>query len=298
MQKLIDPHVHFISLEHGHYQWLKDEGSPFWKDKYKLQKDVSMSDFRVSNSFELHGVVHIEAGFDNEHPEKEIQHFCNDDKITRNYVSAHYIGVCDLLLNPQEFEKALDKLCGFNGLVGVRHILDDSVNEILDGEHARSNLRTLANRKLHFELQADFNNSAHSTNIVDIFASIPALKFAINHAGFYPLSEQQKLDEFLVNIQQLASLPNCVIKCSGFEMSKRDYIQRDVERCLQDIHKLFGEDRVMLASNYPLTKLANRFCVDYADYWDKMNQIVGNLGLNADKLLFQNAKSFYRFFDD
>ena len=68
----IDPHVHLFALQEGDYHWLKPNNPPFWPDKDVIAKSTYEHHLRRASKGKLTGFVHIEAGFDNERPWREI----------------------------------------------------------------------------------------------------------------------------------------------------------------------------------------------------------------------------------
>ena len=70
--KIIDPHLHLFDLSQGEYSWLKPECPPFWPDKSLVAKNFSEHDLRLNESLKLTGFVHIDAGFNNQQPRREI----------------------------------------------------------------------------------------------------------------------------------------------------------------------------------------------------------------------------------
>ena len=70
--KIIDPHLHLFALELGHYHWLKAENPPFWPDKQHIYKSFDETDLMLTAPYSLAGFIHIEAGFDNEQPWREL----------------------------------------------------------------------------------------------------------------------------------------------------------------------------------------------------------------------------------
>ena len=84
--KIIDPHVHLFDIAQGDYHWLKPDNSPFWSDKALINKTCVEGDlafifetdlksepvFSSELELVLASFVHIEAGFDNKRPWREL----------------------------------------------------------------------------------------------------------------------------------------------------------------------------------------------------------------------------------
>ena len=69
---IIDPHVHFFNLLDGQYTWLQGSNPPAWPNLEKIKRPISAQQLANSTDFKLKGLVHIEAGFDNSAPIKEL----------------------------------------------------------------------------------------------------------------------------------------------------------------------------------------------------------------------------------
>ena len=99
--QIIDPHVHLFDLAKGQYLWLKPENEPFWPDKAVINKNFSASDLSLSAPLSLYGFVHIEAGFDNLEPWREIawlEQNCQDN--------FRAVAMLDITLSPAMFNEA------------------------------------------------------------------------------------------------------------------------------------------------------------------------------------------------
>ena len=95
-------------------------------------------DLHLSSPFELAGFVHIEAGFDNSKPWREIawlERTCS--------LPFRSIAGINLLLPSNDFQQTLDKLCQYKSVVGVRDILDENAFDYLSNPLVRKNLALL-----------------------------------------------------------------------------------------------------------------------------------------------------------
>lgn len=283
--KIIDPHVHFFDLEKGDYAWLKPENPPFWPDKAKIHQNFSPSDLRLSKNLSLSGFVHIEAGFDNENPWQEIQWL--EKQATRNPAfSFKSIACINLLQSPQSFLATLTRLKQFKSVVGARHILDNAA-QIQTEKNVILNFKQLADFGLLFEAQFDVSDTEQALIWLHLAKSFPTLRMVLNHAGFPPREQSQKWKN---NIHALSAIPSLWVKASGWEMSDRHYPNHAILKQVKCLLEAFGEQRVMLASNFPLTL----FRRPYACLWDEY--LAMTLPKETlEKLCYQNAKKCYQF---
>jgi len=284
--KIIDPHIHLFDLIQGEYHWLKKENPPFWPDKNIISQNFNEQDLLLKNDLELAGFVHIEAGFDNEKPWREIQWL--EESCNILFKSIAYI---DITLTDKLFIKELAQLKEFNSLIGCRYILDEHAPQLLSSNTVQGNLALLANEKLLFEVQMLLEDTKSIDALVVLLTTSPTLKIVLNHSGS-PTPEN--INQWQLGIQTLSQFSQCVIKCSGWEMTNRDYNSHWQQQIIKICIDNFGYQRVMLASNFPLC-LFNKN--SYQVYWQSLLALPIIEQLNETKksaLLYGNALHCYQ----
>jgi len=294
--KIIDPHIHLFDLLQGDYQWLKNENPPFWPDKSLINKNFSEIDLTLNKPLELAGFVHIEAGFDNKHPWREITWLEANCKLSFKSVAA-----IDLTLNQVEFTDQIEKLLNHHSVVGCRHILDEQAVELLSQQNVQINLALLAKKQLSFDLQMPLTDIKAVKLICEIIAKTPTLRVVIDHAGWPPYIKNIQLgnaqsyhktwQDWLSGLKAISQFQQCAIKCSGWEMIDREFNSDWQRAVIESCVSAFGDNRVMLASNFPLTL----FNQSYDNLWDSYKRL--GESLIRDKypaLTFANAAYWYR----
>ena len=285
--QIIDPHLHFFALEKGQYDWLQPQNPPFWADKHKLYRDVDEQCLLVEETHSLAGVVHIEAGFDNTRPWREIDYL-------EHHVTLPLKTVAGVDLLARNMSATLAKLTRRTSVVGVRYILDESACELLSSPQVQQNLALLAQQHLHFEVQMPVANTRAVALLGEIMART-GLRCIVNHAG-WPASDADSYHRWLDNMSQLATSSHCAVKVSGFEMLNRQRTcsEANMTRVLEALLHRFGNDRVMLASNFPVCLLS----VSYPQLWQRYMTLMGRLSLpvtTQQALLSENARHWYQF---
>jgi len=81
---------------------------------------------------------------------------------------------------------------------------------------------------------------------------------------------------------------NSAIKCSGWEMLSRDYQFEYQRKVVSACAEVFGVDRVMLASNFPLCL----FSKNYDEFWQTSIDIDEK---QKQAFVYDNARSWYQF---
>lgn len=279
--KFIDPHLHFIALDDGNYHWLKPQNPPFWSDKAEIANACAESDLRLFGDLQLAGYVHIEAGFDNERPWREIDWLEVHCRLPMRSVAA-----CDLLSS--EFEAVIHALIQRQSVAGVRHILDDEAFTVLQSAKTRRALDMLTAANLSFDAQLYGEDSAAIHVLVEHCKKLPALSVIVNHAGFPPAAAID-YQTWKANMTALAACPNVAIKPSGWEMTNRYWRPESAKIIIDDLINLFGTQRVMLASNFPLSN----WRYSYSDYWDVVSALLPAEAVSA--CCYDNAWQWYRF---
>lgn len=286
MMKIIDPHLHLFDLEQGDYQWLEADSPPFWADKKIIKHSFTEKDLQLSSPFELTGFVHIEAGFDNRNPWREIawlERTCS--------LPFRSIAGINLLLSSNDFQQTLDKLCQYKSVVGVRDILDENAFEYLSNPLVLNNLALLAQKQFIFECQMHLSDVAATAQLIKVVDELPSLKLVINHAGCPPENvNSDRWKDWQQSLQSLSHFENISIKCSGFEMVNRDYSttwqQIVIKQCLSN----FGLNNTMLASNFPLCL----FKSSYQRSWLAHNENKLFSEESIELLCYKNAQRLYQ----
>jgi L-fuconolactonase len=286
MMKIIDPHLHLFNLEQGDYQWLKADNPPFWPDKKTIEQNFTEKDLQLSPSFELAGFVHIEAGFDNLQPWREIAWLENACSLPFRSIAS-----INLLLPSNEFQQKLDKLCQYKSVVGVRDILDENAFEYLSTPVVQNNLAILAKQQLIFECQMPLTDVVATAQLVKVLNERPTLKLIINHAGFPPEKvNSETWKDWQKCLQSLSYFENISIKCSGFEMINRDYSPAWQQLVINQCLKTFGLNKTMIASNFPLCL----FKANYQKTWLAHNENKQLSEAALELLCFKNAQRIYK----
>ena len=287
--KIIDPHLHLFDLELGYYHWLQAENPPFWPDKQRINKSFYGSDLTLTEPLSLSGFIHIEAGFDNEQPWRElaaIEKSCNKP--------FRAIANIDLTLSNQQLHSVIDKLAEYPSFVGVRHLLDDQALVILKNKQVLDNIKTLNKNSLVFEVQLSLIEHAPVNALCDVISNNPKIHFIINHAGFPP-SDKHTIEwqRWQSNLEKLSFYPHVAIKCSGWEMANSAYHSDWLNENLSLIFTIFGVKKIMLASNFPLCLFSHS---SYQAYWQSIISSDFFQALTKQEksaLCYDNALSWY-----
>lgn len=276
MFTVIDPHIHFFNLQQGEYQWLTGDNPPNWSNLNLIRQNHGPKHLSTK-AFQVESVVHIEAGFNNQDPYKELE-WLENTVPPLNYVA---IGYLDITLTPSVFSRKLKRLQNSASLRGIRDITEGQDSQRLLHPNVFANLATLSEQQLIFEAQFELHLSHAAMQIANYCTQLPALQLHINHAG---LLEQHAHWEH--SLQILSNLPNIAIKFSGFEHVHRPLSQ---QACLSLLCHYFGDERVMMASNFPICLMKKSYQKLWLDY-----KVLVESDTLWHKLSYQNAKRLYK----
>ena len=124
--------------------------------------------------------------------------------------------------------------------------------------------------------------------LIEVCHRFPSLPVIVNHGGFPPAAELN-YSSWKASMMALASCPNVAVKASGWEMTNRYWRPESAGLVIKDLISLFGNERVMLASNFPLSN----WRYSYSEFWDLMSGLVENSEL--ERLTYLNARHWYGF---
>ena len=283
--KIIDPHLHLFNLQKGDYAWLKSQNPPFWPDKHLINKNFVEADVLLPSPNQLAGFVHIEAGFDNQQPWREIDWL-------QQHCTLPFRSVAFADITATTFSKHLDQLKQYKSVTGIRHILDEQAIQILSSRLIQQHFALLADMDFSFDAQLSLTDSQGVELLVGLANQHKKVRIFINHAGWPPAyNDIQAQKQWKLNLQKLAQCENMAIKLSGWEMSNRNWQPQHVSTVIQDCLTIMDDTRVMLASNFPLCLLS----MPYSDLWNTYAELPAISAQSFKKITFSNAKNWYRF---
>ena len=130
--------------------------------------------------------------------------------------------------------------------------------ELMQTPRFREGLERLAGRNLAFDLSC---NPHQIPGAVRVLADFPGLRVVANHLGFLHDGEDDAHEELWRDgIQGLAALPNIDIKLSMLWFARAGFHSDPGKRAkvrdlVREVIDVFGPERCMFASNYPVDKL-------------------------------------------
>lgn len=177
------------------------------------------------------------------------------------------------LTDPAASARALESMKPRGKLVGIRPLIayEPDPNWLLQPS-VRESLGLLAKAGLVFE--AIPVNDRQFEAVLTVTRAIPELKVVLNHLGNPPVPENG-WEPWATYIARAAELPNMSIKLSaGLALVvKWKWSTKEIRRYADYVLDLFGPDRVMAGSNWPVVELGGT----YAEVWHGLNELIAHL---------------------
>ncbi len=293
--RIIDAHQHFWDLDANYLPWLADRPVAFrYGDYTPLKRNYRPSDYRKdAGDFDVAGTVYIEAEWDPDDPLGEVAWVERLNKAC----GLPTVMVAQAWLDREDAEYVLSAH-GRSSLVrGVRHkpragagpdTIDHGAPGSMGDARWRNGFAHLAPNGLSFDLQTPW---WHLPEAFELAAQFPDTQIILNHAGLPADRSEQGLAGWRSAMAQLADAPNVAVKISGIGIAGKPWNKDDNRRVVLDTIDLFGTDRCMMASNFPVDGLTGSFQTIYRGLLDI---IAGFDVTDQDAMLYGNANRIYR----
>lgn len=158
-----------------------------------------------------------------------------------------------------------------DGLCGVRHLVhDDPRDDFLSLAPVRRSLRQLAERGLPFDVPDAWPR--HLAATADLAGALPDLRVVVDHLGKPPFGGDD-WDRWRAALADVAARPNTVAKVSGLQVPGRPFTVDAVRPAWEVALELFGPERLMWGSDWPLTVLTG----GYGQAWEVMSTLIAAL---------------------
>lgn len=204
--------------------------------------------------------------------------------------------VCQADLADPGIETQLKAQKQLPNMRGVRHMLYWDTDPVRQGaprpdfcndKDFRRGFALLEKYGLHFELQVYAPQARYT---VDLIKSFPNVRMILVHAGMLTDRTPAAIEEWRAALAAMAAFPNLCVKISGLGMFSQGITYPQARQVIRDAIQIFGADRVIYGSNFPLEKLH----ASYADFIGIYRRVLAEYP-EADQrsILHDNAVRFY-----
>lgn len=294
--KIVDAHQHFWNLDQNYLPWLKDEPPiPFrYGDYSSLKRNYLPADYRGDSSgFDVVGTVFVETEWDPSDPLGEVAWV---ERLAKAE-GLPSVMVAQAWLDRGDAEAVLASYGGNPIVRGIRHkpravprpdlVIKGAPGSMGDPEWRRG-FAMLAPNNLSFDLQTPWWHLAEARELADDFGDTQII---LNHTGLPADRSSEGLDGWRVSMRHLAAAPNVAVKISGLGQAGRPWSVEANRAIVLDTIDLFGPERCMFASNFPVDSLVASFDTIFSGF----SEITAGFSAAERGALFRdNAIRLYR----
>ncbi|QPZ38229.1 amidohydrolase family protein [Paramicrobacterium chengjingii] len=292
---IIDAHHHVWDLDENLYPWLMPSGNvPHrYGDYSAIKKNYLASDYlRDISDVGVTSSVYMEAEWDPTDALGEVRYIAGVAKET----GVPGAMAAQAWLDADDVESTLEALSEFDIVRSVRHkpggpaTRADAVagnQTLMSNPTWRRGYELLGRFGLHFELQTPWWNLPEACALADTY---PATTLIINHSGVLLDREPETIRAWSEAMAQAAVCPNVFVKASGLCVEGKPWtvdLNRDI---VLSIIELFGAERVMFGSNFPVDGMFTT----YRELVDGYTQITRGLSASEKRdFFFGTAQKLY-----
>ena len=293
---IIDAHQHFWDLTRNYHPWLRDEPPiPFrYGDYQALKCNYLPDDYRAdSQAHTIVGTVYMEAEWNPADPLGETRWL----EQLQAASGLPTVAVAQAWLDRDDVAAVLAAQAQSPLVRGIRHkpAVAASAAEIQPGAPGsmsdprwRAGYALLQEHGLSFDLQAPY---WHLYEAAELAAEFPKITMIINHTGLPAERNPVALNQWRSALRAVAELPNTALKISGLGVPGKPWRLTDNHDVILDAIALFGVERCMFASNFPVDSLCGSFDTIFSGF----KQAVADFDPAEQQLLFHdNAVRIYR----
>jgi L-fuconolactonase len=272
---MIDAHQHFWQLGRFDYPWMSEDLGVLYRDY--LPADLAP----ILHRHHITKTVLVQAS--NSVAESR---WLLDLADTNNFI-AGVVGWVDL--TSADVDAQLDEL-SHPKFKGVRHLVESEPNDDwLIQPSVLAGLRKLSARGLSYDLLVHTRHLKHMPLIAE---TCPDLALVIDHLAKPPIARNE-IKAWSTALAPLARYSNIHCKLSGLvtEANWDSWHVDDLRPFIDCALDLFGTDRMMFGSDYPVCLLA----ATYNRVLNAFQQILNTLSdTDREKIFAGNAAKFYR----
>ncbi|PRX52733.1 L-fuconolactonase [Nonomuraea fuscirosea] len=274
---VVDAHQHFWNLETGSYPWLTPESGPI---------------FRTFEPEELLPQL-AAAGVDRTVLVQSMDSAADTGAMLAQADAYDVVGAVVgwvPLTRPEAAAGALERYRRHPKFAGIRHLIHDEPDpDWLLQDTVIEGLRLLAAADLPFDVVAVLPR--HLEHVPVLAERVPGLRMVIDHLAKPPIREKG-WEPWASLLARAAACPGVYAKVSGLNTAAApDWTGEDLRPYVEHAVELFGPDRLMFGSDWPVATLAG----DYARVWRETRAALSGLDeAGKAQVLGGTATRFYR----
>ncbi|MGQ0511177.1 MAG: amidohydrolase family protein [Betaproteobacteria bacterium] len=280
---IADAHQHFWDPRLNHHPWLCDQPPVAFRygDYSALRRPYLPADyFADAGTQQVVKTVYVEAEWDPRDPLGETAWV---DRLRRD-TGFPTVMVAQAWLDRDDVARVLERQAAVPFVRGVRH--KPGPGAMRDARW-REGYALLARFGLRFDLQAPWTALEDAAALCRAY---PATQLILNHTGLPADRSAEGIAGWKRALRILAECPNAAIKISGVGVPGLRWTSGLNREIVLSAIELFGWQRAMFASNYPVDGL----CAGFDEIYAGFREIVAQFPALEQRALFHdNAVRIY-----
>jgi len=293
---LVDAHHHLWDLRTHRYPWLQDsvDDDFFLGDYAAIRRDYLAEDYlRDSARQRVLATVHCEAEHTRDDQVEETR-WLHEQHARHGFPNAV---VAHVWFHRPDCEEIL---CRHLEYPLVRGIRSKPVTSRRPGESVREKAGTMQDDAwlggfsllekygLSWDLRVPYWHLGEAAEVARMFPKVPIV---LNHTGFPWDRSEAGLAAWRRSMEALAEQPNAHVKISELGLKDAAWSVAGNRRVVLDAIAIFGIERCMFASNFPVAGLR----ASYDTIASGLQTLLGNYAAATREAFFwRNATAFYR----
>lgn len=293
---IIDAHQHFWDFGLGKHPWLCHEPPiPFrYGDYSPIRRDYLPKHYRNDAARQnVVATVYVETEWDPDDPLGELRWV---EGIAQRHGLPNAV-VAQAWMNRNDIKSLLSTYAQSDLVRGVRHKpqtaptpaeMELGVPGSMSDPKWRAGFALLDGYGLSFDLQVPY---WHLEEAADLARCFPATRIILNHTGLPADRSCKGLQAWRRGMEHIAANPNTAVKISGLGVPERPWCVEDNRSIVLNTIEIFGVNRCMFASNFPVDSLV----ADFDTIFNGFKEIAQDFTPGEQKQLFHdNAVRYYR----
>jgi predicted TIM-barrel fold metal-dependent hydrolase len=292
---IVDAHHHFWEPRLGFQPWLRPEAAiPFrYGDYESIKRDYLPPDLlRDAAGFDIVGTVTMETEWIESDPVGEMVYM---EGLARRFGLPNAC-VAHALLQEEGVPRILKELASHEIVRAVRQKPGQAPSSeaarghktLLSDPAWQRGFAALGEVGLDFELQTAWWQFDEA---IALFESHPEIAVTINHTGLPSDRSADGLAGWRKALARIAELPQVALKISGIGVPGMAWTAANQRTVVEYAAEVFGPDRIMFASNFPVDALT----ATYAEIYGGFVEITSSWSRADQEAAFaRNAVRIYR----
>jgi predicted TIM-barrel fold metal-dependent hydrolase len=258
--RIVDSHHHLADLARS-YPWLERTGPfPYHGDDTPIRRTYLLDNYLADiGALDLVASVHVENGAADTRAETE----WIDRVVAEHGLPTVQVAKVDLLSADAAAE--LDFQAGFASVRGIRDILNwhpdprythRASPAVMSDPLWRTNFALLAPLGLSFDLQVFPAQLPEAAELAREFADT---RIILDHAGMPIGRDPESVAQWRAGMRAMAGCPNVVVKVSALGVNDHRWTVDSIRPFVLDTLDIFGSDRCMWGSNFPVDSLYSTY---------------------------------------